>query len=58
MDHFSMNLYELIGKYNRKTEFPRLLIKLLAYQIFRGLMYLDVESIAHRDIKPQNILVD
>jgi len=35
-----------------------LLIKLYAYQIFRGLNYLSMLSIAHRDIKPQNIMVD
>ena len=58
MDHFSVNLYELIAKYNRKAEFPRLLTKILAYQMFRGLLYLDIEGIAHRDIKPQNVLVN
>jgi serine/threonine protein kinase len=26
--------------------------------MFRGLLYLNSISIAHRDIKPQNILVD
>ena len=28
------------------------------YQILRGLNYVTTLSIAHRDIKPQNILVD
>jgi glycogen synthase kinase 3 beta len=28
------------------------------YQILKGLNYLSTLSIAHRDIKPQNILVD
>lgn len=32
--------------------------KLYAYQIFRALNYLNMLSIAHRDMKPQNILVD
>ncbi len=32
--------------------------KLYAYQIFRALNYLTMLSIAHRDMKPQNILVD
>ncbi len=35
-----------------------LMIKLYIYQILRGLNYLSSLSIAHRDIKPQNILVD
>jgi serine/threonine protein kinase len=33
-------------------------MKLYAYQIFRALNYLSILSIAHRDMKPQNILVD
>lgn len=32
--------------------------KLYAYQIFRALNYLSMLSISHRDMKPQNILVD
>lgn len=32
-------------------------IKLISYQMFRGLMYLHSKSIAHRDIKPHNILM-
>ena len=35
-----------------------MLTKLYSYQIFRGLNYLSMLSIAHRDMKPQNILVD
>lgn len=34
------------------------MIKLYIYQVLRGLNYLGSLSIAHRDIKPQNILVD
>jgi serine/threonine protein kinase len=54
MDYFSDNLYQVI----KKKEISPLLMKLYAYQIFRGLNYLAMLSIAHRDIKPQNILVD
>jgi serine/threonine protein kinase len=32
-------------------------MKVLAYQMFRGLLYLSHIGIAHRDIKPHNILV-
>lgn len=54
MDYFSDNLYQVI----KKKEISPLLMKLYSYQIFRGLNYLSMLSIAHRDIKPQNILVD
>ena len=54
MDYFTDNLYQVI----KKREMPSLLIKLYSYQIFRGLNYLAMLSIAHRDIKPQNILID
>jgi len=31
-------------------------IKLISYQIFRGLLFIHQLKIAHRDIKPHNIL--
>ena len=54
MDYFPDNLYQAI----KKKEISPLLTKVYIYQIFRGLSYLSMLSIAHRDIKPQNILVD
>lgn len=36
----------------------RLKLKVYAYQMFRGLLYLNSINIAHRDMKPQNVLVD
>ena len=58
MDYFDLNLYESIHKYKAKgSEMPRLKVKVFAFQLFRSLVYLNKISIAHRDIKPQNILV-
>ena len=54
MDYFSDNLYQVV----KKKEINPILIKLYTYQLFRGLNYLSMLAIAHRDIKPQNILVD
>ena len=58
MDYFPCNLYESLQKYKNKGEISRLKLKVLAYQMFRGLLYLESISIAHRDMKPQNILVN
>jgi serine/threonine protein kinase len=58
MDYFPSNLYEHAQKYRGRGEIGRLKLKVLAYQLFRGLLYLARQGIAHRDIKPQNVLVD
>jgi serine/threonine protein kinase len=58
MNYFPSNLYDSLQKYKNKIEISRLKLKVFAYQMFRGLMYLSSIDIAHRDIKPQNILVD
>ena len=34
------------------------LIKIFIYQILRGLMYMSMCSISHRDMKPHNVLVN
>lgn len=58
MDYYESNLFEAISKYNKKSLMPRLKFKVYAYQLFRSLLYLKKIGIAHRDIKPQNILVN
>lgn len=37
---------------------PDLLVKLYSYQLLRSIAYIHAKGICHRDIKPQNILVD
>lgn len=58
MDYYGANLYESIKKNTRKNPMPRLQFKMYAYQLFRSLLYLRTLNIAHRDIKPQNVLVN
>lgn len=54
MDYYPYNLYQAI----KKKQISGALIKVMMFQILKGLNYLRTLSIAHRDIKPQNILVD
>ncbi|EER07230.1 glycogen synthase kinase-3 alpha, putative [Perkinsus marinus ATCC 50983] len=53
------NLYQVMKYYTKvKTCMPSQLIKLYSYQVLRAVGYVNAKGYAHRDIKPQNILVD
>ena len=58
MDYFPLNLSEYIAKYRNSSEVNETQLKILAYQLFKGLLYLETLGIAHRDMKPQNVLVN
>ena len=59
MEFMPEGLYRVIKHYTRMRQpMPPLLIKLYSYQIIRSLGYIHAVGVCHRDIKPQNLLVD
>ena len=52
-------IYRIIKHYGKsKRPVPTLYVKLYIYQIARSLAYIHQMGICHRDIKPQNLLLD
>ncbi len=59
MDYIPETVYRVLKHYNKmKQPVPNLLVKLYAYQTLRSLAYTHALGICHRDIKPQNLLID
>jgi glycogen synthase kinase 3 beta len=53
------NLNRMIRNFTKnKEEFPIFLAKLYAFQMARALAFMHSQGVLHRDIKPQNILID
>ena len=52
-------VYKALRNFSKqKTAMPMLEVKLYTYQLFRSLAYIHALGICHRDIKPQNLLLD
>ncbi len=59
MEYMPETLSKLIKACNKaKSNFPPLLIKLFSYQMLKAIGYLHGVGVCHRDLKPQNVLVD
>jgi glycogen synthase kinase 3 beta len=52
-------VYRVARAFHKKKEYmPIIYVKLYAYQLCRSLAYIHGLGICHRDIKPQNLLID
>lgn len=59
LEYVPETVYKVARHYSKnKQTMPVLLIKLYMYQLFRSLAYIHSHGVCHRDIKPQNLLVD
>ena len=59
MEYVPVTLSSLISQNRKKhTKFDNIIIKLFSYQMLKCIGYLHSLGICHRDIKPQNILID
>lgn len=59
LEYIPDNLHKIIQHYYKhRADFPATLGMVYSYQLFRCLHYLQAVKVMHRDLKPQNVLVD
>lgn len=59
LEYIPETLYKIARNHSRtRQNLPTILVKLYMYQLFRSLNYIHSMDICHRDIKPQNLLLN
>lgn len=59
LEYIPETVYRALRFFSKqKTSMPMIEVKLYTYQLFRSLAYIHALGICHRDIKPQNLLLN